>query len=362
MSAASNLNIAVHHVTRVEGHGDITAVVENGAVKEVRFDVVEAPRYFEAMLLDKKITQCYEITSRICGICSISHTLVSLRAIEDILQVSVSEQTRIIRSLAMCAELLTSHILHICFLAVPDFLNVPSVIPLIEQDPELVLKALRLKRIANILADTICGRHTHPLTLVIGGLTYVPPKEKLNDIKTILMSEMLPGLSALANVLSGLKLPDFERDTEYLCLDNFYREPAFGRTIKSSDGDITPSNQYRSKITEYVLPTSTAKFAKANRPSYMVGALARFNNLYPDLCPEAKETAAQLNLKPPCRNSFAITPAQLVECVHFTIKSIEYIDQLLGMDLKDEELPKPTMWKLLGELWFMSILPMRAVW
>ena len=181
-----SIQIDVHHLTRVEGHGDIHVIVDKGVLKEVRFDVVEAPRYFEAMLLDKKLTSAYEITSRICGICSISHTLTSLNAIEALLQVPITPQTRLIRSLAMCSEVLSSHLLHICFLVAPDFLGAPSVIPLIESNPELVLKAIKLKRGANFISEKVCGRHTHPITLVIGGVTYVPPKDHLDELKTLL--------------------------------------------------------------------------------------------------------------------------------------------------------------------------------
>lgn len=334
------ITIDVHHLTRVEGHGDVHVVVDKGEIKEVRFDVVEAPRYFEAMLLDKKLTSAYEITARICGICSISHTLTSLNAIEQIIPATITEQTRLIRSLAMCSELFSSHLLHICFLAVPDFLGVPSVIPLVEQNPELVLKAINLKRNSNIISERTCGRHTHPLTLVIGGLTFVPPKQVLVELREMIANEMLPEMRAMVEVMATVKLPEFHRETEYLCLDNFYREPAGGRSIKSSDGEITPLDQYRKQIKEYVLPTSTAKFARANRSSYMVGALARLNNLFAELHPEAKGVAEKLSFKVPCYNPYANTVAQLIECVHFAHLALGFIDQLLALELKDEGLPK----------------------
>ena len=72
----------------------------------------------------------------------------------------------------------------------------------------------------------------------------------------------------------------------------------------------------------------------------MVGALARWNNIQQDLCKEAREAAAALRLPTPCHNPYAITIAQLVESIHFAIKAMEYIDQLLAMDLKDEQLPE----------------------
>ncbi len=45
-----NIDIHVHHVTRVEGHGDVLLNVKDGKVEHVSLNVVEAPRFFEGML------------------------------------------------------------------------------------------------------------------------------------------------------------------------------------------------------------------------------------------------------------------------------------------------------------------------
>ena len=42
-NSTGTLQVNVHHVTRVEGHGDIVVDVKNGEIKECRFEVVEAP-------------------------------------------------------------------------------------------------------------------------------------------------------------------------------------------------------------------------------------------------------------------------------------------------------------------------------
>ena len=47
---AEDAKINVRHITRVEGHGDILAEIKDGRLMDVRFDVVEAPRLFEAFL------------------------------------------------------------------------------------------------------------------------------------------------------------------------------------------------------------------------------------------------------------------------------------------------------------------------
>ena len=69
-----DLKVDVHHLTRVEGHGNIKVRVKGGKIEEARWDVVETPRYFEVMLKNKHYTMAPLLASRICGICSISHT------------------------------------------------------------------------------------------------------------------------------------------------------------------------------------------------------------------------------------------------------------------------------------------------
>jgi len=46
----SKVNIKVVHITRVEGHGNIVAALDEGRIEEVMFQVVEAIRFFEGIL------------------------------------------------------------------------------------------------------------------------------------------------------------------------------------------------------------------------------------------------------------------------------------------------------------------------
>jgi len=45
-----NINVNVDHVTRVEGHGNIIVNVKEGKIEECKWEVVEAPRFFEAFV------------------------------------------------------------------------------------------------------------------------------------------------------------------------------------------------------------------------------------------------------------------------------------------------------------------------
>ena len=120
----STRTIDIHHITRVEGHGNIKITIQDGKLEEARWEVVETPRFFEAMLVGKKWENAPWISGRICGICSIGHTLASIRAVENAFGIVPTEQTRKLRLLLKHMETLQSHVLHLYFLAAPDFLNV----------------------------------------------------------------------------------------------------------------------------------------------------------------------------------------------------------------------------------------------
>jgi len=87
---------------------------------------------------------------------------------------------------------------------------------------------------------------------------------------------------------------------------------------------------------EFLLPQSTAKWAKFNRESYMAGALARFNNNSAQLTPLAAKVAADIGLKAPNYNPFMNTVAQLVECFWSVERLLGHIDWLLDKGIKDE--------------------------
>jgi coenzyme F420-reducing hydrogenase alpha subunit len=340
---SKDFSVHVEHVTRVEGHGNIVLDVKNGRIEKLQWSVVEAPRFFEAMLRGQHFNELRPITSRICGICSIGHSLASLKATEDALGVKITKQTATLRRLAIHAENMQSHILHIGYLVAPDLFGVGSVFPLVEKHTDTVLKIVKLHRLANEMSDLICGRTVHPIRLVVGGFSLVPTEKQLLQLKRQL-GEANDLTKDLAGVIHSVadRLPTFTRETEYIGLTSDSEYALYDGMIASTDTGKHPAyRDYSEVIQEYFVPHSTAKYAKHARDSYMVGALARFNLNSNHLHPAAQEIAQMFGLKPPTYNPFMNTIAQLVEFSHSIQDSLLLIDALLDQGIKSEKPVKP---------------------
>jgi sulfhydrogenase subunit alpha len=337
MNENKNVDVNVHHITRVEGHGNINVSIKNGAIERCEWSIPEAPRFFEAMVVGRSWNELHHITSRICGICSIGHTLASLKATETAMGIPISEQDLKLRKLALHAENMQSHILHFGFLVLPDLMGVGSVIPLASTNLAEVKIVLQLHRIANEMSNLICGRTTHPQRLIPGGFSKIPHIKELTDMRKKLQ-DSLPNLTAIAELFKSLasKLPNFKRETEYIALTNPNEYALYDGEMTSTDTGPAPVKEYLAYTNEYIVPQSTAKWAKHNRDAYMVGALARLNLNYNKLSPMAQKVAEMFDLKPMCYNPFMNSIAQLVETVDSVENSIHLINELEATGLKTQ--------------------------
>lgn len=347
-----NIDIHVHHVTRVEGHGNILVNVKDGKIEKCEWQVPEAPRFFEAMVRGRHYTEVARITSRICGICSVGHTLASVKATEAALGIVNTPQTEKLRTILKHAENYDSHVVHVLFLAAPDLFGVKSVFPLVPTHEGVVRTALRLKRFGHEFGSIFAGRTTHPTKVVPGGFASHPTTKELVNLKKKILDEVVPDFNVALEVLLSVadKFPKFERPTEFMALYNKEEYGVYGGTQVQTimpDGtkQLYDVNHYRDITNEWVSPLSTAKYCKNKMGSYMAGALARVNNNFDQLHPEAKKLAEALGLKPICANPYLNSVAQVVEIGHSVHESLRLIDEIIADGgVKDEPLVKPTKW------------------
>jgi coenzyme F420-reducing hydrogenase alpha subunit len=340
---SKNISINVHHITRVEGHGNIVVNVKNGTIEQCQWQVPEAPRFFEAMVRGRRFDDIQTIVSRICGICSISHSFAAIKAVEDALGLEITEQADKLRLLLHYSEIMQSHTLHVGYLVSPDLFGEKSVVPLVSKAPEIVKKIIKIHRVANQWSELLAGRITHPITVIPGGFSMIPSEQQLKDLKKQL-EEIVPDLAAVCEAVLSVadKFPAFERETEYISLkqDNPPLYALFHGDITSTDcnGDgPVPVREWERVANEYVTPQSTAKWTRWHRDAFAVGALARFNNNAELLSPLAKKVADMFGLKKGNCNPFMNSVAQLAECAFVVENAIQTIDALLSKGLKQEK-------------------------
>ena len=336
--AAKTLDVRSDYVTRVEGHGNIVAKVKDGELVECRLEITESPRFFEAMLRGRSWKDAMFLTTRICGICACGHGTASLRATEDAMGLALSDQTRRLRRIVLYAEQLQSHWLHVYFLVAPDFFGAPSVIPLAKTHPDVVLRAMRLKGLANSICQVLVGRHVHPISMVPGGYMKLPTGRDLRKLRDHVAS-FEKDVQATVDLFAALEVPDLERQTEYESIASPDEYAFYEGDLVTSDGDRASPRQYKNIIHESIVEHSSAKHVRNKREGLMVGALARFNNNSKQLNAQAKAAAARLRLKAPSHNPFHNNTAQVVETVHCYYEVLRLLDELIEAGIRDERPP-----------------------
>lgn len=323
------LEVDVHHITRVEGHGNIKVRMNDGVIDELKLEIVESPRFFESMLIGRFVDEVPHITSRICGICAVGHTTAACRAGEKALGFTPPEEVNALRRLMLDAEFIQSHILHEYFLVAPDFFGVGSVIPLAEKEPDVVRRALRLKKLGNTICEILAGRHVHPVAMAVGGFTRWPAPSDFRKVKSML-EESRADMEETVRLFEKFEMPPLQRPTEYIALrSESDRYELLEGTVTSSEGESVHEEAYLDLISESSVEHSSARHVRTARGTFAVGALARYMVNHDRLSAEAKRAAHRLALSPETVNPFHNNAAQIVESVHCVDEGIALCDELL---------------------------------
>jgi sulfhydrogenase subunit alpha len=324
-------NLTIEHVARIEGHGNVSVNVENGVVTDIRMDVVEPARFFESMVVGRRFDEAPLITSRICGICSPNHAVTSIKAIEDALGVEVSERTKLLRKLLVYGSYLQNHATHLYVFAAPDFVGLPSVFPLAATHPEVVERALRIKKLGNELCNLVGGRSVHPITAVIGGFTSEPDPRRLDAFHEMLIAIADDAL-ATVGLFASFGVPEFDTAGEMLALRSADDYAIYEGAIAALDGGWErPVRDYRDVLSETVVGHSNAKHTAVGGRPVLVGALARINLNAGMLNDAGRAALAAAGIAVGSRNPFHTHACQAVELADAAARCVGYIERLLEM-------------------------------
>ena len=216
--------IVTEYLARVEGEGGLRVRIEGDRVADVELQIYEPPRFFEAFLRGRRFSEAPDITARICGICPVAYQMSAALAMERICGAEVDGQLRALRRLLYCGEWIESHALHVFMLHAPDFLGYESAIELARDEPELVARALELKKTGNRVMAVVGGREVHPVNVRLGGWYRAPSKRELRALREPLERARDESLAAVS-FAAGLRFPDYERPYELVALSRARRVP-----------------------------------------------------------------------------------------------------------------------------------------
>jgi len=296
-------SIRVGDITRVEGEGALHVRIRDDRVEELRLDIFEPPRYFEALLRGRTYLEPVDITARICGICPVAYQLTAAQAIEAACGVVVGGPLRELRRLLYCGEWLQSHALHVYLLHAPDFLGYDGVVDMARDHPDAVHRGLRLKKAGNRLMEVVGGRAVHPINPRVGGFHRAPERSELAVLIDPLEQAREDALGTL-RWAAGLDFPDLEVDAELVALGHPDEYPVDRGRIHSSAGLDLEAGEFDAHFTESQVPHSSALVSTLRGRTYLVGPLARYSLSSDHLLPDVRAAAAEAGLGPHCRNPF----------------------------------------------------------
>ena len=332
--------ITIEPVTRIEGHAKVTIhLKEDGSVEHAYFHVNEF-RGFEKFCEGRLVQEMPQITPRICGICPVSHHLAAAKAGDAVLGCPPPRPAALLRELMHMGQVIQSHGMHFFELAGPDLIlgfdhdpATRNVVGLVQADPELTLKAVRLRKFGQSIISELGERSVHPTFAVPGGVSHA--------FNTESRDRLLAGLDEqIATIQTGLQIAtrwveaNLDTTREFAVFPTGYMSLVTPQnSLELYDGKIRlvgrdgqqlekfdPQN-YLDYIAEHVEPWSYLKFPyykKLGYPQgvYRVGPLGRLNAIDQIDTPLANaefQRFKALNQGMPVENTLHYHYARLIE-------------------------------------------------
>ena len=345
--------ITIDPVTRLEGHGKITIMLDNqGQVEDAHFHVTQV-RGFERFSEGRPYYEMPSLMARICGICPVSHLIASAKACEAIMSVRIPHTAAQLRRMLNLAQMVQSHALSFFHLSSPDLLlgmesdpKARNIFGVLAARPDLGRAGIGLRRFGQHIIELLANKRIHPGWVVPGGVT-----EPLSAAHRDEILAMLP--EAYANIALALTAykqiaGTFKQEIEVFANfpSNYMGLINEDESIEFTDGaarlidpqgaiieDGITASKYTEVIGEAVEPYSYTKFAYYKplgypQGSYRVGPLARLNIVKSMGTPLAEKELAEFKqlAAGPVQSSFHYHHARLIEALY----GIEKIERILS--------------------------------
>ena len=358
--------VVVDPVSRVEGHGKVTLLLDDdNKVQQARLHIVEF-RGFERFIQGRPYWELPVLVQRLCGICPVSHHLAAAKAIDQLVGVdpeNLPVSADKLRRLLHFGQVLQSHALHFFHLSSPDLLfgfesdiGKRNIIAVLADYPELGVQGVKLRKYGQEVIRMVSGKRVHGTGAIAGGMNKALTKEE-RDYLLADIDQMIAWSAASVALIKKVQcsnLPYYDEfatiRTNYLGLvkPNGALELYHGGIrAKNANGETIVDHldycQYNNYIHEEVRSWTYMKFPYLLSLGkedgwYRVGPLARVNNCDSIDTPLAE--AARVEFKAHggeamVHSTLAFHWARLIEVLHCaeSIKTLLHDPDILSGEL-----------------------------
>jgi hydrogenase large subunit len=119
--------IVIDPITRIEGHLRVEIEVKNGIITDA-YSAGTMVRGIETILKGRDPRDAWAFVGRVCGVCTSTHSLTSVRTVENALGISVPPNAELIRNLMANALYIQDHVVHFYVLHALDWVDVVSAL------------------------------------------------------------------------------------------------------------------------------------------------------------------------------------------------------------------------------------------
>ena len=356
--------VAIDAVSRVEGHGKVTILLdERNQVHQVRLHIVEF-RGFERFIQGRPYWEVPVMVQRLCGICPVSHHLAASKALDQVVGAArLTPSAEKLRRLMHYGQILQSHALHFFYLCSPDLLfgfdsevSRRNIVGIAAAYPETAKRGVLLRKFGQEVIRITAGKRVHGTGSIPGGVNKAVTAEE----RALLLADIYQIVGWSRDAVQLMKKLHMQNPALYnsfgMCRSNtmslvgangdldFYHGSLRARDANGGilfDGvdyrDYAQYIQEEVKSWSYMKFPFLAAFGKRNG-WYKVGPLARVQN-----CDQMPTPLAEAERREfvdyaggvPTHAPLAYHWARMIEMLHAaeTIKDLLHDDAILGGDL-----------------------------
>ncbi|MDY6874403.1 MAG: Ni/Fe hydrogenase subunit alpha, partial [Chloroflexota bacterium] len=277
-------------LSRIEGHARVEMEVQNGTVVSAQFQAIEM-RGFRYFMQGTPAEQMPVIVPRICGVCSTAHHVASVKALENIFDVTPPKLAEEVRELLLLGQLIQNQATSLFIFTMPDRVGASSIFHIDESEADpaqqlsLAQRSLKVRQIGTKLITLAGGQFIHPVKAIIGGVTSGIKAEDA-EIMREEMEAMLPVACELFDEYwaMSLKMKDRigtwgdDQPAYYIASTGRSKPQLNSNTIRILGPDGVERASFPPRLFREYLEYQETEYSYAGQSSYQ-GGVMRANSL-----------------------------------------------------------------------------------